>query len=41
MNCTDSSKPTLEGATPSILTFSPDPSPAQADRSEACHDTAS
>lgn len=41
VSCTDSSKPTLEGATPSILTFSPDPSPAQADRSEACHDTAS
>ncbi|CAE6732614.1 conserved hypothetical protein [Nitrospira defluvii] len=40
-SCTDSSKPTLDGGTPSMFTFSPDPSPAQADRFEACHDKAS
>lgn len=40
-SCTDSSKPTLDDAPPSIFTFSPDPSPAQADRFEACHDKAS
>ncbi len=40
-SCTDSSTPTLDDATPSIFTFSPEPSPAQTDRSEACHDTAS
>jgi hypothetical protein len=40
-SCTDSSKPTLDGATPSIFTFSPEPSPAQTYRSEACDDKAS
>lgn len=40
-SCTDSSKPRRDDATPSIFTFSPDPSPAQADRSEACHGKAS
>lgn len=40
-SCNESPATGLEGATPSIFTFSPDPSPAQADRSEACHDKAS
>lgn len=39
-SCTDSSQPTLDGVTPSIFTFSPDPSPVQTDRFEACHDKA-
>ena len=38
---TDSSKAALDSATPSIFTVSPDPSPAQIDRFEACHDKAS
>lgn len=40
-SCSDSLKSALDGETLSIFTFSPDPSPAQADRSEACHDKAS
>lgn len=39
-SCSESSEPVLDGATPSIFTFSPDSSPAQTDRSEACHDKA-
>jgi len=37
-SCSELSEHALNGATPSSFTFSPDPSPAQADRSEACHD---
>lgn len=38
-NCIESSAPRPDGATPSIFTFSPDPSPRQTNpRSEACYD---
>jgi len=39
--CSESSEPSQNRATPSIFNFSPDPSPAQTGRFEACHDKAS
>ncbi len=39
-SCTESPAPTLDGATPSLFTFSPDPPSTQTNRSDACHDKA-
>lgn len=36
-SCSESSEPMQDSATPSIFTFSPDPSSTQTNRSEACH----
>lgn len=38
-SCSDSLKPALDGATPSIFTFYPEPSPSQThSTSQTCHD---